>query len=171
MKKAIFILFILVVILLTQIDKSDELVIPKDAIRYRIIANSNSEEDQNLKREIDKEIEPVINNVLLKAQSLNQTRLEIKKTIPEIESKIQNFNVDYKINYGNNYFPQKELYGVAYPAGEYESLVVTLGEGLGDNWWCVLFPPLCLIEAHEDELDEVTYSFYTKKIIDKFINK
>ncbi len=171
MKKAIFILFILVVILLTQIDKSDELVIPKDAIRYRIIANSNSEEDQNLKREINKEIEPVINNVLLKAQSLNQTRLEIKKTIPEIESKIQNFNVDYKINYGNNYFPQKELYGVVYPAGEYESLVVTLGEGLGDNWWCVLFPPLCLIEAHEDELDEVTYSFYTKKIIDKFINK
>ena len=168
MKKAIIILFVIVVVLLTQIDKTNNFEIPKEAIRYRIIANSNSEEDQALKEEINSEIEPVINDILVSSNSIETTRLEIKKAIPSIEEKIKVYNVPYKINYGNNYFPEKYLYGVSYPAGEYESLVITLGDGLGDNWWCVLFPPLCLIEAQEDELDDVTYSFYIKKIVDKF---
>ena len=168
MKKAIIILFIIVVILLTQIDKTNNFEIPKEAIRYRIIANSNSEEDQALKKKINSEIEPVINDILVSSNSIETTRLEIKKAIPSIEEKIKVYNVPYKINYGNNYFPEKYLYGVSYPAGEYESLVITLGEGLGDNWWCVLFPPLCLIEAREEKLDDVTYSFYIKKIVDKF---
>ncbi len=168
MKKAIIILFVIVVVLLTQIDKTNNFEIPKEAIRYRIIANSNSEEDQALKEEINSEIEPVINDILVSSNSIETTRLEIKKAIPSIEEKIKVYNVPYKINYGNNYFPEKYLYGVSYPAGEYESLVITLGDGLGDNWWCVLFPPLCLIEAREDELDDVTYSFYIKKIVDKF---
>ena len=45
--------------------------------------------------------------------------------------------------------------------------MVTLGDGLGDNWWCVLFPPLCLLEATEDNYDDITYTTYIKEIIDK----
>ena len=74
----------------------------------------------------------------------------------------------YDLNYGYNYFPEKSYKGINYPAGEYESLVVTLGDGLGDNWWCVLFPPLCLLEASESDLDEAEYTFYFKDIINKF---
>ena len=168
MKKAIVILFVLVIILLSQIEETNKIVIPQDAIRYRIIANSNSAEDQALKEEINKEIEPVISEILTSSSSLEVTRNQIKANIPLIKTKIDPFTLDYKINYGQNYFPEKYLYGIKYPAGNYESLVITLGQGLGDNWWCVLFPPLCLLEAKEGNFDEVTYTFYVKEILDRF---
>ena len=53
-----------------------------------------------------------------------------------------------------------------YNEGYYESVVVTLGEGLGDNWWCVLFPPLCMIEAEEST--DVEYTTIVKEVIDKY---
>ena len=86
----------------------------------------------------------------------------------KFESIIESFNVEYTINYGNNYFPEKEYKGVMYPEGNYESLVITLGSGLGENWWCVLFPPLCLLEAEEEETNSVNYTFYIKEVIEKF---
>ena len=52
--------------------------------------------------------------------------------------------------------------------GIYESLVITIGEGNGDNWWCVLFPPLCLLEAEKTEIEEVEYQFFVKKMLTKF---
>lgn len=168
MKKIIIILFIIVVVLLSQVKTSNNVVIPKESIRYRIIASSNSDEDQNLKKQINEEIEPVINEVLTSSKSIEVTRQKIQKLIPTLEDKIKNYTSDYKINFGSNYFPEKVYYGVTYPAGNYESLVVTLGKGSGDNWWCVLFPPLCLLEAQEEEKDEVEYTFLVKKIIEKF---
>ena len=50
----------------------------------------------------------------------------------------------------------------------YESLVITLGTGEGDNWWCVLFPPLCLVEADENTTSDAEYTFFIKEIIDKY---
>ena len=149
MKKVIIILFIIVVVLLSQVKTSNDIVIPKESIRYRIIANSNSIEDQAFKEKINAEIEPVINEVLTSSKSLEVTRIKINELIPEIEEKIKAYTNDYKINFGNNYFPEKSYYGVSYPEGNYESLVITLGKGMGDNWWCVLFPPLCLLEAQK----------------------
>ena len=61
----------------------------------------------------------------------------------------------------------KELL-IKYKEGNYESLVVTLGDGSGDNFWCVLFPPLCLLEA-EDTNNEVEYKFFVKELIDKYL--
>ena len=46
--------------------------------------------------------------------------------------------------------------------------MVTLGDGLGDNWWCVLFPPLCLLEANEDNFDDITYTSYLQELINKY---
>ena len=66
-----------------------------------------------------------------------------------------------------NYFPEKEYKGTIYEEGEYESLLITLGSGEGNNWWCVLFPPLCLIEAEESE--EVEYSFFIKELFEKYL--
>ena len=68
-----------------------------------------------------------------------------------------------------NYFPKKVYKGVTYEAGNYESLVITLGDGLGKNWWWVMFPPLCLLEAEEtEETTEVEYKFFIKELIDKY---
>ena len=67
-----------------------------------------------------------------------------------------------------NYFPKKEYDGVVYPDGNYESLVITIGDGLGDNWWCVLFPPLCLLDAEDNNTGNIEYKSYVKEVIEKF---
>ena len=75
----------------------------------------------------------------------------------------------YTINYGKNYFPEKKYKGITYSEGYYESVLVTLGSGEGENWWCVLFPPFCLIEAEEN--DEVEYKFFLQELIEKILIK
>ena len=75
---------------------------------------------------------------------------------------------DYSIKYGMNYFPKKVYKGVVYPSGNYESLVITLGSGLGDNWWCVLYPPLCLINDNQTTND-VEYRSFVYDLINKYL--
>ena len=65
-----------------------------------------------------------------------------------------------------HFFPKKEYKGVVYKEGEYESLLITLGKGQGDNFWCVLFPPLCVME--EDETKDVEYKWFIKDILEKY---
>ena len=74
----------------------------------------------------------------------------------------------FQVHYGLNYFPEKKYKGVTYKEGYYESLVVTLGEGKGENWWCVLFPPLCLLEAEETNTNAVEYKFFVQDLITKY---
>ena len=75
--------------------------------------------------------------------------------------------MDYEVSFGLNYFPEKEYKGVVYKEGEYESLVITLGNGEGENFWCVLFPPICTLEVEED--DDISYRFLIKDLFDKYI--
>ena len=167
MKKLIIALFLVTVLILVN-KKETKVLIPEDAIRFRIIANSNKIEDQTQKLEIKKELEPVITNILSTSNSLDETRKEIKNNMYEVKNILNKYDTEDKINYGLNYFPEKNYKGVTYKSGEYESLVVTLGDGLGDNWWCVLFPPLCLLEASREDYDDITYTSYIKELIDKY---
>ncbi len=166
MKKIIIALFLITVIVLVN-KRETKVLIPDNAIRFRIIANSNKLEDQTQKLEIKEELEPVIANILSTSNSIDETRKEIKNNMYEVKDILNKYDTNYKINYGYNYFPEKNYKGVTYKAGNYESLVVTLGDGLGDNWWCVLFPPLCLLEANEEDYDDITYTSYIKELIDK----
>lgn len=83
---------------------------------------------------------------------------------------MSNYTDDFNISFGLNYFPEKEYKGVTYEAGTYNSLVITLGSGVGKNWWCVMFPPLCLLEGKNNNTDDINYKFYVKEIIDKYIS-
>ncbi len=168
MKKIIIALFIVTILFCLSTETSGEVLIPNNAIRFRIIANSNSIEDQEKKIKIREEIEPVFASILEKSNSKEETKKLIEKNMNKFENILNSFNVEYTINYGNNYFPEKEYKGVMYPEGNYESLVITLGSGLGENWWCVLFPPLCLLEAEEEKTNSPNYTFYIKEVIDKF---
>ena len=167
LKKIIVILFV-ITILLCLTNNKQEVLIPSDAIRFRIIANSNSIKDQQEKLEIKTELEPVLTSILNNSSDLYSTKNSIMNKMDNIKRVIEKHNVEYEINYGNNYFPEKTYKGVHYPAGNYESLVITLGDGVGENWWCVLFPPLCLLEAYEDDYDEITYTTYFQEILDNF---
>ena len=168
LKKIIITLFIVTVLFCLSTETSGEVLIPSNAIRFRIIANSNSLEDQEIKIKIREEIEPVFAEILEISQSKEETKELIDQNIPIFESILNKYDIDYTINYGNNYFPEKEYKGIVYPEGNYESLVITLGSGLGENWWCVLFPPLCLLEATEEETNSTNYTFYIKEVLEKF---
>lgn len=151
---------------------SNSNLIPDEAIRIRVIANSNSDYDQKIKYNVKDSIEKDIYDMLSNAKNIDTARYILKQNLSNIENTIsnvlneQNYNLPFDVNFGLNYFPKKEFKGVTYNEGYYESLVVTLGNGEGDNWWCVLFPPLCLIEA-EDSSD-VEYTTMVKTIIDKY---
>ncbi len=171
MKKAIIILTILVTIL--SLNKEEKVEIPKDSIRFRVVANSNSEKDQTIKKKIVNNLKENISLLEYNNKSLKSSRNNIKKIIPKFSEVVdktltdEQENITYNINYGMNYFPEKEYKGTIYKEGEYESLVITLGNGQGNNFWCVLFPPLCLLDE-EDETTNVEYTSLVKEIIDKY---
>ena len=161
MKKTVIILSIIILVLC--LNKHDY-TIPKDSIRFRVIANSNDYNDQELKKTI---VENLKSNLIDTNKSTNivETRKYIKENIPLFTKTVENTlksNEKFHINYGKNYFPEKTYNNEVYPEGEYESLVVTLGEGKGDNFWCVLFPPLCF-----EEKEDYQYKSFIKEIFDK----
>lgn len=172
MKKTITVIIILIMILITN--NSNKVIIPKEAIRFRVIANSNTNIDQQEKKKIAKELSYDVVEVLSKTNSIEDARKTIQSNINNFETTVQNiveeenYETTVNIDYGNHYFPEKTYKGVTYEEGEYESLVVTLGKGKGENFWCVLFPPLCLLEAEENETDEVEYKSFIKELIDKY---
>ena len=173
MKKTIFLFFIVLLtyMIIGNVVSSKNLI-PKDAIRIRVIANSNSEYDQKIKYKVKDVLQHDMYNLLVNARNVEEARNIINSNLDKIKYNIddtlrkQQYQQSFTINFGLNYFPQKEFKGVKYNEGYYESVVVTLGEGLGDNWWCVLFPPLCMIEA--EETTDVEYTTFVKSMIDKY---
>lgn len=175
MKKTIIVLSIILSIYIFIGVKAEELIeIPNEAIRIRIIGNSNSEYDQEKKEELRKDIQVYMQDLLKETKNIKEARNVINKNLKNIDKEVDtylteiDYDEDYSINFGLNYFPQKEYKGIKYNEGLYESLLITLGEGKGNNWWCVLFPPLCLLEADETETDEVEYKSFAKEIIEKY---
>ncbi len=176
MKKIIIIGIIFLLTLTYAVAKSSEVMIPGEAIRFRVIANSDSENDQNTKILIRDTLEKQISTDLKNITNIKDSRKILTNNLDNYKDLIintledNNIEETFKINYGFNYFPEKKYKGVKYKEGKYESLVVTLGKGEGKNWWCVLFPPLCLLEAEENyDKNEVEYKSYVKELIDKFV--
>lgn len=130
--------------------------IPQESIRLRILANSDGAADQLVKRRVRDAVVEQMNGWVAQLdnpQSLEEARRVIREHLPAIEEQVGQTlkqygkNYDYQVELGTVPFPTKMYGGAVYPAGDYEALRVTLGEGKGKNWWCVLFPPLCFIDA------------------------
>ncbi|MCP3033211.1 stage II sporulation protein R [Halobacillus sp. A1] len=169
-------------------------VIPDEAIRLRILADNNDEQAQALKREVRDRVNAEITTWVESLTSIEAARALIQERMDEIDAIVeetveqsgleQSYTVDYDTSVK---FPTK-LYGTyVYPAGEYEAILITLGEGEGDNWWCVLFPPLCFLDfsngatvsAEEEgeqetevkeESEEKEVEFFLVKLFNKLIS-
>lgn len=136
-----------------EVIANDMVIIPNEAIRFRILANSDSAQDQEVKRQVRDAINEEITKWVENLTSVEAARKLIQARMPEIqkiaEKVLLENEIEQSVNaeYGKKVdFPTK-LYGeFLYPAGEYEAILVTLGEGQGANWWCVLFPPLCFLD-------------------------
>lgn len=166
-----YLIIIAVIIMTLCFYKNEEVIIPDNSIRFRVIANSNSIKDQQVKKEIVKSLNNEIEKISSNSNNIEEARINIQKDIPNIYKQIDNtktsLNYTKKIDvkYGNNYFPKKTYKGVTYNEGEYESLVITIGDGIGKNFWCVLFPPLCNVD---DTKEDVEYVSLIKEILNKY---
>ena len=166
-----FIIIIVIYIIIGQFF-SNNYKIPESSIRVRVIANSDEKNDQQVKKKVKDIVVDDMYNLLKDSKTIDSSRNIINSNIDILSQDINkylnniNYNLGYDINYGYNYFPKKSYKGVEYNEGMYESLVVTLGSGKGENWWCVLFPPICMIEA-EDNTD-VEYTTMVKEIMNKY---
>ena len=166
MKKIIPILFIF--FLIYGLNNKEEIIIPDYAIRFRVIANSNSMKDQELKLKVKSVLEDDLNKLMVSAKNSEEAKNLISDNLSNIRKKVNELAPTNKVSFGKNYFPSKTYNGINYDEGMYDSLVVTLGNGDGNNWWCVMFPPLCLIEGKNNNTDEVEYRLLIKDIIDKY---
>ncbi|MCQ6281766.1 stage II sporulation protein R [Bacillus sp. EB600] len=135
-----------------EVAAKDAIVIPGQAIRLRILANSDLDADQALKRKVRDAVNEKIAVWVQDLTSITEARKVIKSKLPEIQAtaeavvKQEGSKQAVNVKFGKVQFPTK-LYGqFLYPAGYYEAILITLGEGKGANWWCVLFPPLCFLD-------------------------
>ena len=124
-------------------------------VRLHVLANSDSEEDQALKLKVRDRILAYAEPLLAGAADRREAEALLRGRVLELEriaaEEIQANGYDYSvaIELEDTVFPTREYEGFALPAGNYTALRVTIGEGKGQNWWCVAFPPLCLGAASE----------------------
>lgn len=169
MKKIFLILIIPFILISINTTKEED-----NMLRVRVIANSNSKYDQEIKTIVSNNLKIKLYDLLKEEDNINTARKKINDNMSvlsnNVKDSLKDIDYSYTINYGYNYFPEKEYNGKTYKEGKYESLLVTLGKGEGDNWWCILFPPICLIEAEESN-GEIEYSSFFKTIFDKIIHR
>ena len=135
-----------------EVTAKEAVTIPGDAIRLRILANSDLKSDQDLKIKVRDAVNAKITGWVQDLTSKEEAEKAIRSHLPELKAtaeetvRREGANQTVKMELGKVQFPTK-LYGeFLYPAGTYEALLITLGEGKGANWWCVLFPPLCFLD-------------------------
>lgn len=159
--------------------------IASEVLRFHVLANSDSKRDQELKMKVKEEVLSYMKRELPYSESLIETRDWAKDHITEIEQIGSEVLLKHDCGYAvkakitNCEFPEKTYGDITFPAGTYEALRIEIGEGAGQNWWCVLYPNLCFVDAihavvpeegkHdlEEVLDDEAYEMVTSKTIFK----
>ena len=129
-------------------------------IRFHVIANSDSNEDQNLKLDIKNKVIEYLYPLLSDSKSIDESRkilINNEDKVKEIAYEIINeegFNYPVDVVLSKENFPQKEYGSIILPQGEYEAYRIIIGNGEGHNWWCVMFPPLCFIDITKGQVED-----------------
>ncbi|MDU6173525.1 MAG: stage II sporulation protein R [Clostridium perfringens] len=132
--------------------------ISEKLIRFHVLANSDSDIDQDLKLRVKDEVLKYISPILNESQSLEESREILKREdkniikIAEDYIKSQGFDYTVETTLTRENFPVKEYGNIVLPQGEYEAYRILIGEGKGQNWWCVMFPPLCFIDVTKGQV-------------------
>lgn len=128
--------------------------IPEQSIRLRILANSDAPNDQLVKRLLRDEVIRQMSEWVTEPEGISAARHAVLTHMTDLETlvgevlKQNGYDYGYTVELGQVPFPTKIYGNKVYPAGEYEALRITLGKGEGQNWWCVLFPPLCFVDGN-----------------------
>ena len=127
--------------------------IAEDILRFHVLANSDSTEDQQLKMEVKEAVLEYMSGYLNGNENLEETRQTVQTHLHDIQeyamTVVREKGYDYSVQaeLATCYFPVKTYGDCTFPAGEYEALRILIGEAGGHNWWCVLYPNLCFVDA------------------------
>ncbi|NLY42776.1 MAG: stage II sporulation protein R [Clostridiaceae bacterium] len=162
MKKALLAIAIGIIITLfvSTYSNAVQADLAHNLVRFHVVANSNSAEDQELKHRVRDRIIKEMQEQFEVSDDIESTKKIIRDNMQRIEEiardEIRKSNKDYpvSVSLGNYPFPTKVYGEITLPAGKYEALRIVIGEGEGENWWCVLFPPLCFVDATHGEMPE-----------------
>jgi stage II sporulation protein R len=136
--------------------------IAEDIIRFHVIANSDSAQDQALKLKVKDKLVECLSPLLSNAKSITEARTIISENLALIQAsaeasiKQNGYHYPVKVTLENCYFPLKVYGNCTFPPGVYEALRVKIGAAEGKNWWCVMFPPLCMVDETYSIVDEKT---------------
>lgn len=141
------------IVSLTSYAQSVNEELEANILRFHVVANSDSTEDQMMKQQVKDEIIAYMEPMLSDAENIEESKEmlqahfdDIKKVAKQVINKWgKDYNVQLFIDHAN--FPTKSYGDIVLPAGEYEAFRVILGEGEGENWWCIMFPPLCYVDV------------------------
>ena len=155
-----FLLFLYTTICAISYAQSVSSDISESVFRLHVIANSDSEEDQNLKYIVRDNLLSYMNEICANVSSKEEA-IKIAKQNEENFKQIakqtiqdQGYSYDVNICIGNFEFPTKQYGDISLPAGYYDGLKVEIGEAKGQNWWCVMFPPLCFVDVSSGVVTE-----------------
>ncbi len=150
-------------------------------IRFHVLANSDSDEDQELKLKVRDEVIAYLQPKLKNSKDIKESEQIIKNEYENLEKiskqviKENGYDYDVSISLTYSYFPTKQYSSVVLPHGEYKALKIIIGEGEGKNWWCVMFPPLCFVDEEtgilDKETDEKLKKILTKEEYELITNK
>ena len=132
----------------------------QNVLRLHIIANSDSVADQQLKLKIRDEILAKTDGLFLESDNLENAQQTVKSNLDKFKKTADNvikengFDYTAAVTFGKSSFSTRYYDDFTLPAGEYDSLIITLGEGKGKNWWCVVYPTVCIPAASKGELED-----------------
>ncbi len=163
MKKILFVLSLIAMIVVYAFFVNNDL--SGSLVRFHVIANSDTDVDQKLKLKVRDAVIYEADTLLCNSKSKydtvklitdNKNKLlsAAKKTVKD-----EGFDYDVDIEYGEFYFPKKSYKNISLPSGRYDAIKVKIGEAKGKNWWCVMFPPLCLSEDGGFEMDSESIEY------------
>ena len=134
--------------------------ISESVTRLHIVANSNSDYDQKIKYQVR---DYVIENSQINKDNITDVLPETEKMVNEY---LEKNNVPYraKAEYGDTYFPTKTYGNLSLPKGKYKAVNIRLGNAKGENWWCVMFPPLCFTEGATGEIDKKGHEYLKQNL-------
>ena len=147
-----FLLFIYTTICAISYAQNISSDIANSVFRLHVIANSDTNEDQNLKYKVRDSLLEYMNEICKNCSSKEDAILLVEKNKDNFKQialqkiKSEGYSYDVNINIGNFEFPTKNYGDISLPAGYYDALRVEIGEAKGQNWWCVMFPPLCFVD-------------------------
>lgn len=180
MKKVLIIIGLALISLITIVGAMNQTATMEqnsDILRIHIRANSNDGCDQSVKYEIKNNIVDYLIPKLANIESKQDVKNVILQNKLNLEGLADNILLQNGFNYKSNIkickeeFPTRVYNNVTFESGFYDAVIVELGNAVGDNWWCVIYPPICFTNYSNKNAQNVVYKSKIMEIIDKLINR